>query len=93
MFKLGSKGFISYVNETVDETRREYFPALNDRAIDAAGAGDALLAITSVGLACGTELFAASVLGAIACDISVSRVGNTPISIDVLNSKVKQLGI
>ncbi len=93
MFKLGSNGFISYINASSDETRREYFPALNYKAIDAAGAGDALLAIASAGLACGTDLFASSVLGALGCDISVSRVGNAPISIDLLSSKLRQLRI
>jgi len=85
ILKLGADGFIAQVAAHVDvNPHTERLMALNTNPIDVSGAGDSLLAAASLALACGANLWQASVLGNIAAFIQVGRVGNTPIKIENL---------
>ena len=79
LMKLGSEGFIAYAQDG-DFVQREHFPALISNPADVAGAGDSLLAVLPVALASGANIMEASAIGAHMAALSVSQMGNTPIS-------------
>lgn len=58
----------------------ERLPALNRKPVDVAGAGDSLLVVSSMSLACGATVYEAALLGSIAAAIQVSVTGNRPLS-------------
>lgn len=62
----------------------EYLPALSTRAIDPLGAGDALLASTSLALAAGATLAQAAFIGSLAAAVQVQQRGNVPVSADMI---------
>jgi len=53
--------------------------ALNNSPKDVSGAGDSLLIVSAMTLACGGTIWEAACLGSLAAAIQVSRVGNTPL--------------
>ena len=65
--------------------------ALNINPIDVAGAGDSLLAATSLGLASGNNLMLASAIGAGMASLAVQNVGNIPVSNQDLKKHLKKL--
>lgn len=66
----------------------DLLPALNPACIDASGAGDSLLIVSSMVLAAGGSIWEAAYLGSIASGIQVSRVGNIPIKMTELKQKI-----
>jgi bifunctional ADP-heptose synthase (sugar kinase/adenylyltransferase) len=58
----------------------ERLPALNHNPADVAGAGDSLLVVSSMSLACGATIYEAALLGSIAAALQVSVTGNRPLS-------------
>jgi rfaE bifunctional protein kinase chain/domain len=84
IIKLGSDGLIFESQEKGAHTKTGAIPALNSNPRDVAGAGDSLLAASSLILATGGGLKEAAYLGSLAAAIQVGRVGNVPIrSIDI----------
>ena len=88
LMKLGSEGFITYTKEE-EFVRREHFPALVSNPVDVAGAGDSLLAVLAVALTSGSNIMEASALGANMAALSVSQIGNRPISAENLLVNIK----
>lgn len=64
--------------------RSDYIPAMASRVDDPVGAGDALLAVSTLALASGCTLPQAGYLGSAAAAVAVSRLGNLPVSCDDL---------
>lgn len=60
--------------------RSEYLPALAEHAVDPVGAGDAFLATATLAMAGGATLPQAGYIGSSAAALSVSRMGNQPIT-------------
>ena len=58
--------------------------------MDPLGAGDALLSVASLTLACGGSLQAAALLGSLAAAIEVQSVGNVPVTLDRLSESISQ---
>ena len=58
--------------------------ALNELPRDVAGAGDSLLIASILSIACGGNIWEASLLGSLVAAIQVGRVGNTPLTIEEL---------
>ena len=81
ILKLGPEGLIvhSPSNNNTDPTDR--LPAFNTTPKDNAGAGDSLLACSSIAMAVGANIWQSAYLGSIAAACQVSRVGNIPLSI------------
>jgi bifunctional ADP-heptose synthase (sugar kinase/adenylyltransferase) len=52
---------------------------LNNSPKDVSGAGDSLLIVSAMTLACAGTIWEAACLGSLAAAIQVSRVGNTPL--------------
>jgi bifunctional ADP-heptose synthase (sugar kinase/adenylyltransferase) len=84
---LGAKGSVLFhVREVAPaewyekRLRTQWLPALGDRVEDVVGAGDALLATATLAMLRGASLLQAGYLGSAAAAVSVSRVGNLPVS-------------
>jgi rfaE bifunctional protein kinase chain/domain len=63
--------------------------AINKNPIDAAGAGDSMLAAASLSLALGNDIWVSSLLGSFASAIQISRIGNIPIKSSELKNLIK----
>jgi rfaE bifunctional protein kinase chain/domain len=85
LLKLGGDGVIipgADVNGEAFST--DQVPALNDSVVDASGAGDSLLAASTLSLASKATVYEATLLGSLVAAIQVGRIGNTPITIYAL---------
>ena len=81
ILKLGSDGFL--IHSAIGNNKgwkTDKIPSLNEFPVDTSGAGDSILAITSLALGIKNNIWLASYLGAVAASIQVSREGNVPIS-------------
>ena len=67
------------------------FPALSTNPIDVSGAGDSLLSVMAVGLACKESMMVSAAIGVCRAAIAVDTIGNYPISKEVLKDKVNQI--
>jgi len=87
LLKMGSGGvLISGLNKDRKVVPTDEIKGLNRNAIDTSGAGDSMLAAASLALASGADLYLAALLGSIVAGIQVSRIGNLPISRDLVYS-------
>ena len=87
LLKLGEEGLI--VHSPNDQNwLTDRIGALNDLPRDVAGAGDSLLITSSLVIACGGNMWEASLLGSLAAAIQVGRVGNTPLTMEELILKI-----
>jgi bifunctional ADP-heptose synthase (sugar kinase/adenylyltransferase) len=84
---LGKKGLVVFDRQTSDKTstewkgrlRSEYLPSLAEQIVDPLGCGDALLSVTTLGLAAGGTLMQSAYLGSAAAAIEIARIGNQPL--------------
>jgi bifunctional ADP-heptose synthase (sugar kinase/adenylyltransferase) len=74
--KLGPDGVL--INGKNQKT--EHIPALNENPIDISGAGDSLLAASTMSFALKEDASTSAFVGSLAAAIQVSRQGNIPIS-------------
>jgi bifunctional ADP-heptose synthase (sugar kinase/adenylyltransferase) len=92
ILKLGADGVLlggyKYGSEVLSTDR---IPSANSRAIDVSGAGDSLLAVSSLSMACGRSLQEAAYLGSLASGIQVSRKGNIPIQFEEVDIIIDQI--
>jgi len=95
---LGKQGLVTFDWPGADpeasegRLRSEYLPALSSRTIDPLGCGDALLATSSLALACGGSLQTAALLGSLAAAVEVQSTGNVPITTDALFEMIAERG-
>ena len=92
IIKLGSEGIFirpqkRYKKNSLKEDKIE---AMNLSAKDTAGAGDSLLAVTSMSLATGASIWESSFLGSLAAAIQVGTVGNKVIKKKDLNRELEK---
>jgi bifunctional ADP-heptose synthase (sugar kinase/adenylyltransferase) len=87
--KLGSDGLI-FESQEDSVPKTGAIPALNRNPKDVAGAGDSLLAASSLVLAAGGDLQEAAFIGSVAAAIQVSRVGNLPISSSEISKWIQE---
>ena len=93
---LGDRGAVMF-HPRIDHPRKwfdarlrcEYLPAGADHVRDVVGAGDALLAASTLAQACGASLPQAGHLGSAAAAVAVSRLGNLPVSRDQLLGEIQ----
>lgn len=91
ILKLGGDGVLFEGRQLggVEVTNTEQIPALNKRPRDISGAGDSMLAATSLALAAGGDLYESVFIGSLASAIQVSRQGNVPITLERLKDLLK----
>lgn len=78
--KLGEDGMIVYsVDPRFGNFLTDEIPALNNLALDVAGAGDSLLIASALSLASGATIWEAAIIGSLAAAVQVGRVGNIPL--------------
>lgn len=65
-------------------------PAINKHAVDPAGAGDCFLAASALALASNASPWLAYYLGSLASACQVSTIGNTPLSLELLQKTIKE---
>jgi len=81
---LGTEGLLAHVLAHDNEITTDRLSAFNTAPKDTAGAGDSLLTCCSMALAVGADIWQGMYLGSIAAACQVSRVGNTPLSLEDL---------
>ena len=92
LLTLGAEGLLVHANENKgDDWETDRLPALNSYPKDSAGAGDSLLAITSMALATGANIWESAFLGALAAACQVGRLGNIPLESKELNLELNSL--
>jgi rfaE bifunctional protein kinase chain/domain len=80
LLKLGEEGVLVHSGQSVKPyTSTDRISALNNAPRDVAGAGDSMLIVSAMAMACGGSIWSAAALGALAAAVQVSRVGNTPL--------------
>jgi rfaE bifunctional protein kinase chain/domain len=81
ILKLGSEGLLisSLADNSNDLEQTDEITALNKIPIDTSGAGDSLLAGSSMALALGKNIYLSAYLGSMMSALQVSRKGNVPI--------------
>ena len=89
MLKLGDRGILTYRTRADNDPRTVLaVDSFVDRLVDAVGAGDALLAYSSLALkATGSDVIA-SVLGSMAAAIECEHDGNLPVTPDAVRAKI-----
>lgn len=73
--KLGPDGLLVNGNDI----KTDHVPSLNENPVDVAGAGDAMLATSSLALGSLKSPYEAAFLGSVASALQISRRGNIPI--------------
>ena len=91
IMKLGEKGIISFRDEAVNP--RDFFPidSFVKNLEDGLGAGDALLAASSLALIVSKNIIVSSILGNCAAALACEKKGNDPISQKELLSKIDSI--
>ncbi|MCP4005925.1 MAG: adenylyltransferase/cytidyltransferase family protein [bacterium] len=92
ILKLGSRGALVYREREIGDMRAFFvINSFADTVVDAVGAGDALLAYSTLALkATGVEVIAAT-LGSLAAAIECERDGNIPVTPNDLLEKIDQI--
>ncbi len=89
---LGRRGLVAFDRPVQDPAsadfsarlRSEYLQALNARASDALGCGDALLAGCSLALCCGASFVQAAYIGNVMAAAEAAEIGNIPVTLRLL---------
>lgn len=90
ILSLGSEGIlIQSSEESSEQLATDQLPAFNLAPVDTAGAGDSMIASAAMCMASGANIWRASYLGSIAAACQVSRLGNTPLSPDLIKAENK----
>jgi len=91
ILKLGERGLIAY--RSPGPQPREFFTIDNfvEHLEDPIGAGDALLAYSSMAVARSNNIVIASILGAIGAAVVCERQGNTPVTPREVDEKIAAL--
>jgi rfaE bifunctional protein kinase chain/domain len=82
LLKMGDEGALVFTNteKRGDPRNRDQLRAFSNNVVDVAGAGDSMLVVTSLALACQSNIWEASFLGSLAAGIQVNQLGNVPIT-------------
>ncbi len=82
LLKLGEEGLLIHAEgKGYQGWFTDRIAALNSAAKDVSGAGDSLLIVSAMALACKATVWEAAYLGSLAAAIQVGRVGNTPLQV------------
>ena len=89
LLKLGDEGLLIHAEGRGDQRwLTDRIGALNSAPKDVSGAGDSLLIVSAMALACDASIWEAAYLGSLAAAIQVGRVGNTPLQVAELLSEL-----
>ena len=93
ILKLGDRGTITFRKSALHP--RDFFPldSMVEKLIDGIGAGDALLAVSTLGLIASKNIVISSILGSIAAAVACENRGNKSININDVLRKIKDITI
>lgn len=81
IFKMGEKGIVTYRRGTPNDPRAFFtVDSFVERLVDAVGAGDALLAYSTLSLLATGSIVIASILGSMAAAVACEKEGNNPVT-------------
>jgi rfaE bifunctional protein kinase chain/domain len=87
---LGSEGLLIHAPaKSEGELLTDQLPAFNTAPKDVSGAGDSLLTCASMALAVGADIWQSAYLGSIAAACQVSRVGNSPLTVEEVVTELR----
>jgi rfaE bifunctional protein kinase chain/domain len=91
ILKLGERGIITY--RAPDPNVRSFFTidSFSERVVDPVGAGDALLAYSTLALVVTKDPLIASILGSVAAALACESDGNSPIEPEEVLSRLDRL--
>ena len=91
ILKLGERGIITY--RAPNDDVRSFFTvdSFAENVVDPVGAGDALLAYSTLALAATQSSVIASILGSLAAAVACEREGNHPVSPDEVLKKLERV--
>lgn len=85
LLKLGADGVLIHSpDQSFEDWLTDQVAALNSLPKDVAGAGDSMMVGSALALGAGANIWEAACIGSIAAAIQVSRVGNIPLSISLM---------
>jgi rfaE bifunctional protein kinase chain/domain len=85
---LGPDGVLIKPKQGSGELSYDMLPSFNAAPIDVSGAGDCLLISTSMAKCVGATIWESALIGSIAAGIQVAKLGNSPIKIEEVLSKI-----
>jgi len=89
LLKCGSRGIIVYRSTQLDDYRGFFVvESFAERVVDAVGAGDALLAYTTLAMVATKNEVIASILGNMAAGVECEHEGNWPVTTDEVLKKI-----
>ncbi len=92
ILKLGERGVITYrSNSPVDYRAFFAIDSFVEQVVDAVGAGDALLAYSTLGMIATRNEVIASILGCMAAGVECEHDGNWPVLPDVVRKKIHRV--
>jgi rfaE bifunctional protein kinase chain/domain len=92
MLKCGERGLMTYRSNKSDDFRSFFvIDSLADRVIDPVGAGDALLAYSSLSMIVSKNEVISSILGSIAAGIECGFDGNHPVTQNLILEKINKI--
>lgn len=86
--KLGAEGLLLQIKTHNLDVETDKLPAFNPNPIDVAGAGDSMLAVSSMALATKASIWHSAYLGSLAAAIQVGRQGNVPMELFELKNLI-----
>lgn len=91
ILKTGEKGILVY--RSADENLRDFFiiDSFVEELVDSLGAGDAMLAATSLAFKCSKNIVISAILGNIAAAVACEIEGNIPVSVDKIENKINRI--
>jgi len=91
VLKLGEKGMLVY--RDVNENLRDFFliDSFVEELVDGMGAGDAMLAATSLAYKASNNILISSILGSAGAAVACEKEGNIPISTDEIEAKLRRM--
>ena len=91
ILKIGDKGIMVFRERGIHP--REFFPidSFTNKIVDGVGAGDAMLAASSLAIICSKNILISSILGNVSAAIVCEQNGNVPITTDMIIERVKKI--
>ena len=90
ILKLGKRG-VFVIDRTKKNTKSFYIPSFAKNVVDPVGAGDALLAYSSLAFYFSNCMIQSSIIGNIAAAIECERDGNIPVNVNDVIKKLKEI--
>lgn len=91
ILKMGEKGCIIYRKPGENPRNFIVLDSLTENTVDTLGAGDAMLAVTSLAYKCSKNILVSAILGSIAAAIVCEKEGNVPLTVEEIRDKIKKI--